>query len=490
MKKPFKHQLVTSKYLLENPQAFCWNAPGTGKTFSCLLAYRVLRKHDIKKILIISTLSTTLNVWGREFFCEFPGVKYGLLLGAKSKRVKSLDSNHDVYIVNHDGIKVLEYELIEWQPEVVIVDEHTAFKNARSERYKVLARICKNSQFIWALSGTPCPQAPTDLYAMGKIICPEFVGRSFMRFRDRVMQQVNMYKWIPKTNWELQIADWSVIRFTREQCLDLPSVMKSTLQVELSPKQKHAFEKLRKEAVLLLDDKEITAVHEGVMRMKLLQCCSGYVYSTPNEHGEKEIIDLSPVERLEAVKEIIEECQRGVIIFAPFTSSIGMLHVFLKKNWKCAIIDGSVSMSNRNDIFAEFQEGKIDIIIAHPKTMAHGVTLTYADTIIWYLVTSDAELYDQANARINRIGQTCKMRVIHLISTKLEEKVLERLEQKQSMQGLLLELLEIKIPKKFTVIDAPEKEELNVTMQTEKDRYCGEFDSLGIGKPLMLLIEK
>lgn len=445
MKKPFKHQVVTSKFILENPQAFCWNAPGTGKTFSCLLAYRILQKHGIKKILIISTLSTTLNVWGREFFCEFPGVKYGLLIGSKSKRVKSLDNKFEVYIVNHDGIKILEKELIEWQPEIVIVDEHTAFKNARTDRFKSLSKICKNAQFIWALSGTPCPQAPTDLYAMGKIICPELVGKSYVRFRDRVMQQVGMFKWIPNENWELEIADWPVIRFTREQCLDLPAVTKSTRNIEMSTKQQHAFAKLRKEAILLLDDKEITAVHEGVMRMKLLQCCSGYVYSTPDAHGDKEVIDLAPEERLEAVKEIIEECQRGVIIFAPFTSSIGMLHKILKKTWKCAIVDGSVSMSKRNDIFAEFQGGKIDVIIAHPKTMAHGVTLTYADTIIWYLVTSDAELYDQANARINRIGQTCKMRVIHLISTKLEEKVLERLEQKQSMQGLLLELLEQKV---------------------------------------------
>lgn len=445
MKKPFNHQIVTSKFLLENPRAFCWNAPGTGKTFSCLLAYRILRKHGVKKILIVSTLSTTLNVWGREFFCEFPSVKYGLLVGAKCKRNAQLNCNYDVYIINHDGIKILEQELTEWQPEIVIVDEHTAFKNARTDRFKSLNGICRTAEFVWALSGTPCPQAPTDLYAMGKIICPENVGKSFTRFRDRVMYRVNMFKWVERLNWEQEIESFPVIRFTREQCLDLPPVTKTIRSVAMSQKQKHAFEKLRKEAILLLDDKEITAVHEGVMRMKLLQCCSGYVYSTQDANGVKEIIDLTPVERLEAVKEMIEECQRGVIIFAPFTSSIGMLHKFLKKNWECAIVDGSVTMSKRNDIFAEFQSGKIDVIIAHPKTMAHGVTLTYADTIIWYLVTSDAELYDQANARINRIGQTCKMRVIHLISTKFEERVLERLEQKQSMQGLLLELLEQKV---------------------------------------------
>jgi SNF2 family DNA or RNA helicase len=447
MKKPYRHQVVTSKFLLENPKAFCWNAPGTGKTLSCLLAYRVLRNHDFKKLLIISTLSTTMSVWGREFFCEFlETLPYGLLLGSRNKRLETLRKNRDVYVINHDGIKILENELIEWAPEVIIVDEHTAFKNARSERFKSLYRICKEVHFIWALSGTPCPQAPTDLYAMGKIICPELVGKSFICFRDRVMQQVNMFKWLLKANWERQIADWPVIRFSREECLDLPSVTHITLDVEMSPLQKSSFEILRKEAVLMLEDKEILALHEGVMRMKLLQCCSGYVYSSPDPMtGTKSIVDLQPGARLNAVIDLIEECQKGVIIFASFTSSIAALYDALKLLWKCAIVDGSVSMTNRTNIFAEFQNGNIQVIIAHPKTMGHGVTLTYADTIIWYLVTSDAELYEQANGRINRIGQTCKMRVIHLISTKLEEKVLERLEQKQSMQGLLLETLEQKV---------------------------------------------
>jgi SNF2 family DNA or RNA helicase len=447
MKKPYNHQIVTSKFLLENPYAFCWNAPGTGKTLSCLLAYRVLRNHNVKKLLIISTLSTTLSVWGREFFCEFlDKVHYGLLLGAKNRRLKLLDQNLEVYIVNHDGIKILESKLIEWSPDIIIVDEHTAFKNARSERFKCLFKLCKEVQFVWALSGTPCPQAPTDLYAMGKIICPESTGKSFIRFRDRVMQQVSMFKWLPKANWGKQIIDWPVVRFSREECLDLPNMTKITLEIEMSPLQKSSFDILRKEAVLMLENKEILALHEGVMRMKLLQCCSGYVYSSPDPMtGTKSIIDLQPVNRISAVIDLIEECQKGVIIFAPFTSSITKLHSALKLLWKCVIVDGTVSMKDRTAIFAEFQNGNIQVIIAHPKTMGHGVTLTYADTVIWYLVTSDAELYDQANARINRIGQTCKMRVIHLISTKLEEKVLERLEQKQSMQGLLLELLEQKV---------------------------------------------
>lgn len=441
MKKPFKHQVTTAKFLLENPKAFCWNAPGTGKTFSCLLSYKVLRKHNIKKLLIIGTKSTLFDVWGREIFDIFFDVGYSLLVGSAARRIKELEKGLDVYIINHDGIKVIEDELIKWSPDIVIVDEHTAFKNGRSDRFKCLKRICENAQFIWMLSGTPCSQEPTDLFAPGKIICSEFTGKNFMRFKERVMTQVSMYKWIPKPNWEEVIKDWPVIRFSRNECLDLPPVTKTILTVEMSKQQEFAFKKLKKEALILFESgQEVTAVHEGVMRLKLLQCCSGYVYTT-----EKEVVDLEPKDRVNAVFEIIEECQKGVIVFAPFTSSIAQLYKQLSKKWKCAVVDGSVSMNARSDIFSKFQNGAIDVIVAHPRTMGHGVTLTYADTIIWYLVTSDAELYEQANSRINRIGQVCKMRVIHLVSTKFEEKVLERLEHKQSMQGLLLELVEKKI---------------------------------------------
>jgi SNF2 family DNA or RNA helicase len=444
-KKPYKHQIETTKFLLQNPKAFCWNAPGTGKTLSCLLAYKLLRKYGKKKALVVCTLSTVVDVWGKEFFGEFlTSTKWGYLLGSKEKRVAELKKNYDIYIINHDGIKTIFAELYAWSPDIIIVDEHTAFKNARSDRWKVLFHLCDDVDYVWMLSGTPCSQAPTDLFAPGRIVCPDVVGRSFIRFRDRVMTRVGMFKWIPKPNWENVTKQFPVIRFSREECLDLPPVTKSTLTVAMSSKQQSTFDILRKEALIYLEDREITAVNEGVMRMKLLQCCGGYVYSTSDESGVKAIIDLNPEGRLNTLKEIIEECGKGVIIFSTFSSSIDAVHKSVSKHWKSEIVDGSVTLKSRTEIFKAFQNGEIQVIVAHPKTMGHGVTLTYADTIIWYLVSSDAELYEQANGRINRIGQHNKMRVIHLISTKFEEKILERLEQKRSMQGLLLEFLEEK----------------------------------------------
>jgi SNF2 family DNA or RNA helicase len=436
---PMGHQKQTTNFLIYHPKAFCWNDAGTGKTASCIWAYDYLRQQKIlKRLLIICPLSTTENVWGTELFNLLTAIKFGVLIGSKQKRLELLSKNYDIYIINHDGIKVLTKELKKWKPELIIIDEHTAFKAPRTERLRALRHIAKETKSIWALSGTPTPQAPTDVFAPARFICPDSVGRSFVQFRDRVMNQVSQYKWEPKSNFEEILYDIikPVIRFARKNCLDLPDIVFQNYKVALSPVQEVTFKKLRKEAIILLVKGEIKAVNEGVMRNKLLQICSGYVYDT-----EKNVIDLRPIKRLEAVKEIIEESQRGILIFAAFRSSIAHLKAHLQKEYTLKVITGETSAKKRNVYFRDFQEGKIKILIAHPKTMAHGVTLTYADTVIWHCVTSDNELYEQANSRIRRIGQKNKMRVIHLLSTSLEQKILARLEQKRSTQGVLLDYL-------------------------------------------------
>lgn len=435
---PYAHQKVTTEFLIANPRCFCWNEAGTGKTASCLWAYNFLRQSgSIKKILIVCPLSTTQNVWGQELFKMLTKYDRGVLTGTKNKRQQWLGKNYTIYVINHDGIKIMTEELVKWQPDLVIVDEHTAFKNLRTARFKALMRITKKAKAVWMLSGTPAPQAPTDIFAPCRIVCPDKVGRSFVRFRDLTMRQVSMYQWLPRDNFEQVIKDLQipVIRFSRDECLDLPDVVTQTYEVAMSRKQELAFKKLRKDAILLLDGGEVTAVNEGVMRNKLLQCCSGYVYD--KEHN---IIDLDPKPRFEAIRDLIEESSRGVLIFMHFKSSIVAAQKYLKQYFDVRVVNGDTSVKKRTQYFSEFQKGKFKVIIAHPATMAHGVTLTAADTVIWGLITSNNEWYPQANSRIQRIGQVHKTRVVRIVSTLLEREILKRLEQKRSMQGLLLEV--------------------------------------------------
>lgn len=446
---PYDHQIQTIDFLLKNPRAFCWNEAGTGKTASCVWASDILFKDKIiSKMLVICPLSTCQAVWGSDLTQMLPKRPHAVLTGTRQKRIKLLQKNLGVYIINHDGIKALSPELLAWAPDLVIVDEHTGFKNKSSQRWRALNKLCLKSRNVWMLSGTPAPQAPTDLFALGRIICPELVGRSKLRFQAQLMIQVSMYKWVVKPNFEdtLKQLIQPVIRFARDECLDLPNVVQQTFRVNMSKKQQLTFNELRKDALVQIDSGLITAVHEGVMRNKLLQCCAGYVYATESfgeegEKKEKQTIVLNPKERLDTLRDLINESPRGVLVFIHYRSAISAVASFLEPDFSLRVIHGGTSLNDRTANFKAFQQGKIKVLIAHPRTMGHGVTLTYADTVIWYLVTSDAEIYEQANARIERIGQEHKMRVIHLVSTSLEDKILARLQEKRSMQGVLLEAL-------------------------------------------------
>lgn len=446
---PMKHQRATTEFLVQYLKSFCWNEAGTGKTASCIWAYDfLLQQKMVKKLLIVCPLSITQNVWGNELFKMLIAKPHAVLTGAREKRTQLLSHSFNIYVTNHDGIKTMLDELLKWQPDLIIIDEHTAFKNQRTDRYKALAQLTKKSKGLWMLSGTPAPQAPTDVFAPARLVCPDKVGRSFVRFRDKTMHQVSMYRWLPRPNFEDIIKECvsPVIRFTRDECLDLPDVTVLTYEIALSIKQRDTFNKLKRDAIVMMSPQKnrdgsvsppvITAVNEGVMRNKLLQCCSGYVYDV-----DKNVVDLNPKERLEAMKDIIEESDGGVLIFMSFRSSIAATEKYLSKYFVVKTITGSTSVKKRSEYFADFQDGKIKVLVAHPKTTGHGVTLTEAHTVVWGLVLSDNELYEQANSRIQRIGQSHKMRVIRLVSTALERLILTRLEEKRSMQGVLLEAL-------------------------------------------------
>lgn len=440
--QPHKHQLVTILHFLKHERTHCWNGTGTGKTACVLWAFDILRKKCmINKLLIVSTKSSLYNTWGKHAFLMLPRLKREILDGSKEKRVLKLASNPDIAIINHDGIKICAKEIIKWCPDMVVIDESTAFKRKGTARWKTMRSITDIAKRVIPMSGTPFAQAPTDVWAVSLFVCPNLVGKSFTYFRMITMYQVDKWKWLAKPNVEEVIKQHvkPVIRIKREDCLDLPPVQYMDLDVEFSEKQRKAFGDLKKLAVTMIDSGSITAVHAGALRIKLLQCCCGFVYGV-KDNLEKMIADLQPKNRLDLLLDTINECERGVLVFTSFKSVVEHLFKFLKdKEINCSMIYGDTSMKDRHRIIDEFQQGNIKVLVLHPRTMAHSITLTYADTIIWYEVTSDNELYEQANARINRMGQEYKMRVIHFISSSFEKLVLDKLRKKQSMQNVILE---------------------------------------------------
>jgi SNF2 family DNA or RNA helicase len=185
---------------------------------------------------------------------------------------------------------------------------------------------------------------------------------------------------------------------------------------------------------------EVSAVNEGVLRNKLLQVACGWVYAADGSCVE---IDKDHP-RLEKLVEIMEACERKVIVFVPFTEPMKRVAAHITKaGFKNELIWGGTSQTERGRIFQQFRmDPKMKCIVAHPGTMAHGLTLTEADTIVWYSPTASLETFEQANARIRRIGQKSKQLIVMLGGTDVERKTYRDLERKQKFQNSLLDLLQ------------------------------------------------
>lgn len=438
--KPYDHQIHTAEFCTLNPRCFVLNGMGTGKTLSVLWASDYLKKLGrVHRTLIVSPLSTLERVWGDEIFRNLHERTFAVLHGSRQKRLDLLAKPHDYYIVNHDGLKIIQEELAKRTDiDLIIVDELASFRNANTEKWKVAKAVCTPSRLVWGLTGTPTPNAPTDAYGQSKLVKPENFNGHFTKFKMITMQQITNFKWVPRPNIEplLNQVLKPSIRYALQDCIQLPPTIYHERHAELSSEQEKHFLEMKRFATTSVKGADINAVNAAVLVSKLLQAATGVIYDNA---GGKVEVDFGP--RLSVLEEAIEESEGKVIIFVPFTGILNALHDKLKKRWTCAIVDGEVSAGKRNQIFSQFQDTPNPrILLANPGTMAHGLTLTAATTIIWYAPIYSNEIYEQANARIARPGQKCKTNIVHIAGTALERGIYTVLKERGRLQSVVLGL--------------------------------------------------
>lgn len=440
---PFAHQRLTSAFLSLHDRAYCLNGMGSGKTLSGLWAFDYLRQAGrAKRLLVVAPLSTLDRTWGDEIFTHFPHLTAAVLHGTMERRLKLLAIPHDVYIVNHDGVKssVLIDALRKRDDiDVVIYDELAVCRTAATARFKTTQRLLEGRKYVWGFTGTPTPNAPTDAWAQCRLITPWTVPKYFGQFRDDVMKQVSPFKWVARHN-ALDLVSKAMqpaIRFSREECIDLPPTTHVTREVELTKEQRIAFDDMLAKLHAEYEGGQVQAVNEAVKLGKLIQICTGVAYGSG---GQEVILPCEP--RINLVREIIEEAEAKVIVFVPYTSALLHLAEHLRKDFTVECIHGEVSKAERGRIFSEFQKRPDPrVLVADARTMSHGLNLTAANTIIWYGPTTSNETYLQANERIPRPGQKLNTLIVHIESTAVEQKMYDRLRKRGSMQGALLELL-------------------------------------------------
>lgn len=439
---PFESQKTTADLCTIARRAYVLSEMGVGKTRAVLWAYDYLRRMGIvRKLLVVAPLSTLTTVWENEIFENLHHLRTAVLYGSKRKRIKQLAQDADVYIINHEGMGVLNSEL--WgRPDIdcLVIDELASYRNNRSDRWKNLKPFVERAEYAWGLTGSPTPNEPTDAYGQCRLLTPENVGWSFKDFKQSTMRQIGTFQWAtrPEANGIIHAALQPAVRFTRDECFDLPPTTYSTRSVQLDAAAQTAYKEMYDELATEIRGNEITAANEGVKLSKLLQLSAGFAYDS-SRLGHY----VGGVDRFRQVFEIIEQTTSKVIVFANFRYMVEMLNAVLSKRYTVGMIHGDVSKANRDLIFSAFQKS-LDprVIVADPRTMSHGLTLTSAATIVWSTPVMSNETYEQANARITRSGQQQNTHIIHLSATKAESQQYARLKRKGSAQGALLELFE------------------------------------------------
>ena len=446
--KPMAHQIETAAFLTLYRRAFCFNEPGTGKTLSALWAADYLMSiGKVRRVLILCPLSIMHSAWLGDLNNSIIHRSAVVAHHAQaSRRIEMVQENYEFVIANYDGLNLIANEIIaDGRFDLIIVDEANAYKTHTTRRWKALKAILRPETNLWMMTGTPAAQSPVDAYGLAKLVNPDGVPHFFTAWRDKVMYKITMYKWVPKKEARdlVHEALQPAIRFTKEQCLDLPPVITVTREVPLTPQQAKYYNLLKDQMLIQAAGETISAVNAGVAINKLLQISCGAAYT-----DDKEVVEFDSAPRLAVLDEILQETSRKVIIFALFRSTITTILDYLhKKGYTAECIHGDIPATKRSDIIRRFQhEPNPHFLVMQPQATAHGITLTAADTVVFYGPLMSVEQYIQCIARSDRKGQDSdKVTVVHIEGSPIEKKLFKALSARVDDHTLLTQMFDTEI---------------------------------------------
>jgi SNF2 family DNA or RNA helicase len=440
MYTPFVHQKTTASYLALRDRCFCFNEAGTGKTSSVIWATDYLmNQKQIKRVLVICPLSIMYSAWQADIFKTAMHRTVAVAYGDANKRKKIINGEYEFVIINFDGVGIVAEDISKAGFDLIVIDEANAYKTVTTKRWKTLAKLITPSTKLWMLTGTPASQSPLDAFGLAKLINPSGVPKYVTAWRDKVMQPITKFKWIPKKTAQADVftALQPAIRFEKAQCLDLPEVMYQTREIPMTAQVTKYYNWLKNQLLIEAAGEQVSAVNAAAKLSKLLQISGGAVYTDTKEVVE---FDVSP--RLNALMEVLEETLHKVIVFVPYTHTIELVSKHLSSQGVTnEVINGAVSASARSDIINRFQtQENPRVLVIQPQAASHGVTLTAADTVVFWSPVMSVETYLQCIARIDRVGQKNSMTVVHLQSTEAERRVYQMLQGKVDMHESLVEL--------------------------------------------------
>lgn len=441
--KPFDHQRIMTGFLTKHPRAFNLSEMGVGKSAASLWAADWLMEQGlVKKCLIISPLSTLERVWKSDIFDVLMHRNAVVVHGTQEKRMEALSKDVDFYILNHDGVNVTKVrDAIRTNPDInlVIVDEASMFRNHQTKKYKNLKTMLRPDMRVWLLTGTPCPNAPTDAWALAKLICPDRIPKYFGQFKRQTMMQVSQFKWAPRRDsYKLAYeAMRPAVRFKKADCLDLPPVVTVDRTAELSAEQSKALKQMQTQMRAEAAEEDISAANAADKINKVRQILCGSIKNPETER----YIDIPHKGRAQVLLESIQSASAKVLVVVPYKGAIYSLKRDLEKHYSVGLLNGDVPPKQRDKIILDFKTSPDPhVLLCHPKVMAHGLNLTEADTLIFYAPIYSNDEFQQVTERFNRTGQKRKMTIVRIGAHPVEWAIYKMVDGKKLTQDSILDL--------------------------------------------------
>ncbi|MFY2157871.1 SNF2-related protein [Cytobacillus firmus] len=448
--KPHSYQRYCINRVLSTPALGLLLDMGLGKTVITLTAVMDLKynRFAINKVLVIAPKKVAESTWAREAekWDHLQLLRISTVIGSAAKRIRALNSPADIYVINRENIPwLVDYYRNAWPFDMVIVDEFSSFKNHKAKRFKALSWVRPHIKRIIGLTGTPAPNGLLDLWAQVFLLDGgERLGKNITGFRERYFEpdqrnRDRVFTYAPKAGGEEAIENLIgdiCISMKAEDYLELPDIMHNTIPVVLDSKAEKAYKKLETEMLLQVDESTIDAGSAAVLTNKLLQLCNGAVYDE-----ERNIVNIHDC-KLEAFMELVEGLNgKPALVFYNFQHD--------KERIKKALAKTSLRVRELKTPQDEtdWNNREIDILLAHPASAAYGLNLQRGGNhVIWFGLNWSLELYQQANKRLHRQGQTEKVIIHHLtVEGGVDEDVVAALESKTSTQDQLMFALKARI---------------------------------------------
>ena len=413
----------------------------------------------VKKVLIVAPTSVCA-VWPKEFN-DYADFKYTVkvLLGDKKSRIKALD-DLDKFPFEALKVAVINYEstwredifdrLLAYDADLIIADESQRIKTHDAAQSKAMHQLGDKARYKLILSGTPVQNEAVDIFSQYRFLDPTIFGMNFYAFRGRycVMGGFNRKQIVQYRDLDALIKKEHSIayRVTKEEALDLPEQTFENRYITLSKKERNIYDKLRRDSFAELDGGgTITATTVLTRLLRLQQFTGGFLVE--DDAARPQLVSRGKLDALaDILQDYVVEGKKKLVIFARFIPEVMEIiklanDIAGKHGMKTVAIYGDIKKELRGDIVQQFQTDPATMVfVGQIDTAGTGITLTAADTCVYYSENFNYATYEQSLSRIHRIGQRHPCTYIHLVAEKtVDELILKSLAAKEDLAKTIVD---------------------------------------------------